>query len=162
LVIGLLCLFTKFIVKTKLGQDFRAMGQDLKIAKVSGIPTDKTRIIAITMSIVCAAWGQIIFLQNIGTLNTYASHEQVGMFAIAALLIGGASVTKATIGEAFVGTILFHTLFIVSPNAGKNLFGDAQIGEFFRVFIAYGVIAASLVLHAWQKYAERRRRENLS
>jgi simple sugar transport system permease protein len=73
-----------------------------------------------------------------------------------------ASVTKATIGEAFVGTVLFHTLFIVSPNAGKNLFGDAQIGEFFRVFIAYGVIAASLVLHAWQKYAERRRRENLS
>lgn len=161
-VIGLLCLFTRFIVKTKLGQDFRAMGQDLKIAKISGIPTDKTRIIAITMSIVCAAWGQIIFLQNIGTLNTYASHEQVGMFAIAALLIGGATVTKATIGEAFVGTILFHTLFIVSPNAGKNLFGDAQIGEFFRVFIAYGVIAASLVLHAWQKYAKKRSIEKVS
>lgn len=161
LVITALCLFTKFIVKTKLGQDFRALGQDLHIAKVAGIQTDKTRLIAITISIVLAAWGQIIFLQNIGTLNTYASHEQVGMFSIAALLIGGATVTKASISDAIIGTILFHTLFIVSPQAGNNLFGDAQIGEFFRVFIAYGVIGMSLVLHAWQKYIESKKNDAL-
>lgn len=151
LIIALLCFFTKFIVKTKLGQDFRALGQDLHIAEVAGINVDRTRLIAITISTVLAAWGQIMFLQNIGTLQTYSSHEQVGMFAVAAILVGGASVTKATVGEAILGTILFHTLFIVSPNAGKNLFGDPQIGEFFRSFIAYGVIALSLVLHAWQK-----------
>ena len=151
----------KFLVKTKLGQDFRALGQDINIAEVSGIKTDRIRLIAITISTVLAAWGQVIFLQNIGTLNTYNSHEQVGMFAIAALLVGGASVTKATISEAIVGTLLFHTLFIVSPFAGKNLFGDAQIGEYFRSFIAYGVIAVSLVLHAWQKYMNARNREKL-
>jgi len=150
-IIALLCLFTKFIVKTKIGQDFRALGQDLHIAEVAGINVDRTRLIAITISTVLAAWGQIMFLQNIGTLQTYSSHEQVGMFAVAAILVGGASVTKATVGEAILGTILFHTLFIVSPNAGKNLFGDPQIGEFFRSFVAYGVIALSLVLHAWQK-----------
>lgn len=149
--IGLLCIFTKFIINTKLGQDFRALGQDMSIAKVSGINVDKTRLIAITISMVLAAWGQIMFLQNIGTLQTYSSHEQVGMFAVAAILVGGASVNKATIGEAILGTILFHTLFIVSPDAGKNLLGDSQIGEFFRAFIAYGVIAMSLVLHAYEK-----------
>ena len=152
LVVALFAIATKYIVRTKLGQDFRALGQDLHIAKVAGIHTDKKRIIAMIISIVMAAWGQIIFLQNIGTLNTYASHEQVGMFAIAAILIGGATVTKATIGEAILGIILFHTLFIVSPQAGNNMFGDAQIGEFFRVFIAYGVIGVSLVLHAMQKH----------
>lgn len=161
LLVVVLCFVMKFLVKTKLGQDFRALGQDINIAEVSGIKTDKTRLIAITISTVLAAWGQIIFLQNIGTLNTYNSHEQVGMFAIAALLVGGASVTKATISEAIVGTLLFHTLFIVSPFAGKNLFGDAQIGEYFRSFIAYGVIAVSLVLHAWQKYMNARNREKL-
>lgn len=161
LAVALLCWFTKFIVTTKLGQDFRALGQDLHIAQIAGIPTDRVRLIAITISIVLAAWGQIIFLQNIGTLNTYASHEQVGMFSIAALLIGGATVTKATISDAIIGTVLFHTLFIVSPQAGNNLFGDAQIGEFFRVFIAYGVIGLSLVLHAWHKYmkAKQKREE---
>ncbi|MCX7780504.1 MAG: ABC transporter permease [Negativicutes bacterium] len=157
-VIAVLCWATKFIVTTKIGQEFRSLGQDLHIAQVAGIQTDKVRIIAITISTVLAAWGQIIFLQNIGTLNTYASHEQVGMFAIAALLIGGATVVKATISDAIIGTVLFHTLFIASPQAGNNLFGDAQIGEFFRVFIAYGVIGMSLLLHAWHKYMEARKK----
>ncbi|MFZ5352109.1 MAG: ABC transporter permease subunit [Bacillota bacterium] len=152
ILIVVLCIFIIFIVKTKLGQDFRALGQDLHVAKIAGINTDKVRIIAMCISTLLAAWGQIIFIQNIGTLNTYVSHENVGMFAIAALLIGGASVTKASISNAIIGTILFHTLFIVSPNAGKNLFGDAQLGEYFRQFISYGVIAMSLVLHAWQKH----------
>ncbi|HMM21680.1 MAG TPA: ABC transporter permease [Selenomonadales bacterium] len=158
IAVAVLCWFTRFIVTTKLGQEFRSLGQDLHIAQVAGIPTDKIRLIAITISTVLAAWGQIIFIQNIGTLNTYNSHEQVGMFSIAALLIGGATVVKATITDAIVGTALFHTLFIVSPQAGNVLFGDAQIGEFFRVFIAYGVIGMSLLLHAWHKYMEAKRK----
>lgn len=150
-VIGLLCIFNVFIVKTKLGQDFRAVGMDMHVAEVAGINVDRTRIKAIVFSIVFASWGQIIFLQNLGNLNTYGSHTQVGMFAIAAILIGGASVDKATIGHALLGAVLFHTLFIVSPLAGRNLFGDAQIGEYFRAFVAYGVIAVALVMHALRK-----------
>ncbi|GAA0731303.1 hypothetical protein GCM10008905_33450 [Clostridium malenominatum] len=151
IVIGILCLFNVFIVKTKLGQDMRTVGHSMQVANASGIKVNKVRIIAIIISTVLGAWGQLIFLQNIGTLNTYGSHEQVGMFAIAALLIGGASVSKATNGQAILGIILFHTLFIVSPMAGKNLFDNPQIGEYFRVFVAYGVIGVSLGLHAWKK-----------
>ena len=76
-----------------------------------------------------AALGQIIFLQNLGNLSTYNAHENVGMFSAAALLIGGAAVSKATVGQALMGTVLFHLLFNVSPMAGKNLFGSAEIGE---------------------------------
>ncbi|HHW99213.1 MAG TPA: ABC transporter permease, partial [Firmicutes bacterium] len=94
---------------------------------------------------------QLFALQNFGNLNTFAAHEQVGRFAIAALLIGGASVTKATIGQALLGAVLFHTLFVVSPQAGRELLGDAQLGEFFRSFVSYGVIAMALAMHAWQK-----------
>lgn len=151
ILIALVCFLNVFLFKTKLGQDLRAVGQDLRVANASGINVNKTRIISIIISTVLAGWGQIIFLQNIGTLNTYGSHEQVGMFAIAALLIGGASVTKATNGQAILGVILFHILFIVSPMAGKNLFNNPQIGEYFRVFVAYGVIGLSLGLHAWKK-----------
>ncbi len=39
--------------------------------------------------------------------------------------------------------------------AGKNLIGDAQIGEYFRVFVSYGIIAIALVLHAWKRNRER-------
>lgn len=157
ILIALVCVLNVFLFKTKLGQDLRAVGQDLRVSNASGINVNKTRIISIIISTVLAGWGQIIFLQNIGTLNTYGSHEQVGMFAIAALLIGGASVTKATNGQAILGVILFHILFIVSPMAGKNLFNNPQIGEYFRVFVAYGVIGLSLGLHAWKKLASSKK-----
>lgn len=158
-VIALFCLFTLFFFRTRFGQQFRAMGQDAHVAAIAGIPVDRNRVIATVLSTVFAAWGQLLFLQNIGTLNTYSSHEQVGMFAIAALLVSGATVTKATVGQALLGAILFHTLFVVSPLAGKALAGDAQIGEYFRVFVAYAVITVALVLHAWQSAKRERDRE---
>jgi len=155
LIVAVLCLTVYLLFKTKLGQDLRAVGQNRHVAEVAGINVDRIRIIAIIFSTVLAAWGQIIFLQNMGNLNTYGSHVQVGTFAVAALLIGGASVSQATIKQALLGTILFHSLFILSPMAGKNLMGSAQVGEFFRVFVAYGVIGIALALHAWHRRSRK-------
>ena len=149
-VIFFLCLFIIWFKRTKLGQDMRAVGQDMAVASAAGIDVEKTRIIAIIISTVLACGGQIIFLQNMGNLATYNAHDQTGFFAVAALLVGGASVTHANIPNVFMGVILLHAMFIVSPLAGQNLFGSAMIGEYFRQFIGYGVIALSLVLYAWK------------
>ncbi|MDR1508009.1 MAG: ABC transporter permease, partial [Synergistaceae bacterium] len=97
LMIAVFCLFIVWFRHTKLGQDMRAIGQDMSVADSSGIAVERTRVIAIVISTMLAAFGQIIFLQNIGTMNTYNSHTQTGMFSIAALLIGGATVSKASI-----------------------------------------------------------------
>ncbi len=156
LVVIAFAIFNVIILNTKLGQTFKTVGQDKHIAEVSGIKVKKIRELAIMLSTLFAAWGQIIFIQNLGILNTYGSHKQIALFAVAALLIGGASVSKATIGQAFLGVLLFHTLFIVSPKAGLNLFGDAQLGEYFRTFVAYGVIGVSLGLHAWKTLLMKR------
>ena len=159
--IAALCFFIVWFRKTKLGQDMRAIGQDMEVARSSGIEVDKTRIIAIVMSTVLAGIGQVIYLQNIGTMNTYNSHEQIGMFSIAALLIGGATVAKASIPNAISGVILFHLMFVLAPRAGKELMGSAQIGEYFRVFVSYGIIALVLIMYEWraqkEKEAERER-----
>lgn len=156
LLVGLLCIFIVWFRKTKLGQDMRAVGQNIEIARAAGINVDRTRVLAIVISTVLAGFGQIIYLQNIGTMNTYNSHEQIGMFSIAALLIGGASAVKASIPNAITGIILFHMMFIISPVAGKELMGSAQIGEYFRVFVSYGIIALVLVMHEWRRERERR------
>ncbi|MGL4652210.1 ABC transporter permease [Cetobacterium sp.] len=156
LIVVLLCVFIVWFRKTKLGQDMRAVGQSIEIARAAGIDVEKTRVLAIVISTVLAGFGQIIYLQNIGTMNTYNSHEQIGMFSIAALLIGGASAVKASIPNAITGIILFHLMFIISPVAGKELMGSAQIGEYFRVFISYGIIALVLVMHEWRRERERR------
>ena len=150
LCIVILCMFNNMLLRTRLGQNMRTVGQSRVVANAAGINVDRTRIIAMVISTILACWGQLIYLQNIGTFSTYGAHTQVGQFAIAALLVGGASVQKATNKQALIGVVLFHTLFIVAPQAGKNLFNNAQLGEYFRVFVAYGVIAVSLAMHAWK------------
>ncbi len=149
-VIALLALFNKWIMTTKLGQDFRACGQNQHIAESNGIDVDRTRIIATIISTVFAAWGMIIYMQNIGTLNTYTAHNQIGLFSVAAILVGGASVSKATVSQALVGTLLFHSMFILSPEIGRAVFGQAILGEYFRTFMVYGVIGLALGLYVWR------------
>ena len=151
LLIGLLCLFIVWFRRTKLGQDMRAVGQDMNVARDAGINVERTRIISIVMSTVLAGFGMVIYLQNMGNIATYSSHSQIGMFCIAALLVGGASVDRASIGNVFLGVILFHLMFIVAPQAGAKITGDSMIGEYFRVFISYGVITLSLILYETKK-----------
>jgi simple sugar transport system permease protein len=60
LVIAVLALAIWAFFRTKLGQEFRAIGQDRHIAGVAGISVDRNRILAIIISTVLAAWGQLI------------------------------------------------------------------------------------------------------
>ena len=154
--------FTQFITKTKLGQNFRAVGQDMRVATAAGINVNKTRIIAIMLSTVLAGLGQIISLQNIGSFATYSAHDTVATYAIAALLVGGATVKQAKVHNVFLGLLLFHALFIVAPQAGNQIFGNPVYGEYFRVFVSYGVIAMALILNAVQtrKLRQQRLRES--
>ncbi|MDN0033565.1 ABC transporter permease [Oscillibacter valericigenes] len=150
-VIALFCLFIVWFRKTKLGQDMRAVGQNMDVARDAGIKVERTRIVAIVMSTVFAGLGMVIYLQNMGNISTYSSHKQIGMFCIAALLVGGASVDKASIGNVFLGVILFHTMFIVAPATGAKITGDSMIGEYFRVFASYGVITIALIMYETKK-----------
>ena len=151
IVIGVLCLFIIWFRRTKLGQDMRAVGQDMEVARDAGINVERTRILSIIISTVLAGFGMILYLQNMGNIATYSSHSQIGMFCIAALLVGGASVDKASIGNVFLGVILFHLMFIVAPKAGAAITGDSMIGEYFRVFVSYAVITVALVMYETNK-----------
>ena len=151
IIIALMCLVIVWFRRTKLGQDMRAVGQDMEVARDAGINVERTRIVAIVISTVLAGFGMIIYLQNMGNIATYSSHSQIGMFCIAALLVGGASVDKASIGNVFLGVVLFHLMFIVAPRAGAAITGDSMIGEYFRVFVSYAVITVALVMYETNK-----------
>ncbi|MBQ6121595.1 MAG: ABC transporter permease [Clostridia bacterium] len=151
LIIAAMCLVIVWFRRTKLGQDMRAVGQDMEVARAAGIDVEGTRIISIVISTVLAGIGMVIYLQNMGDMATYSSHSQIGMFCIAALLVGGASVDKASIGNVFLGVILFHTMFILAPSAGAKITGNEVVGEYFRVFVSYGVITVALVMYETKK-----------
>ena len=151
LIIAAMCLVIVWFRRTKLGQDMRAVGQDMEVARAAGIDVEGTRIISIVISTVLAGIGMVIYLQNMGDMATYSSHSQIGMFCIAALLVGGASVDKASIGNVFLGVILFHTMFILAPSAGAKITSNEVVGEYFRVFVSYGVITVALVMYETKK-----------
>ncbi len=151
IIIALMCLVIVWFRRTKLGQDMRAVGQDMQVARDAGINVERTRILSVIISTVLAGIGMVIYLQNMGNIATYSSHTQIGMFCIAALLVGGASVDKASIGNVFLGVILFHLMFIVAPKAGAAITGDSMIGEYFRVFVSYAVITVALVMYETSK-----------
>ena len=155
-VIAFFAFFNNWIVNTRLGQNMRTVGQSRSVATSAGIDVNKTRIIATCISTVLAAWGQLIFLQNLGTFNTVQQQDNVGLYAVAAILVGGANVQKASNKQAIVGVILFHTLFVVAPLAATQLVGDSAISEYIRMFFSYGVIAVSLAMHAWKTGGKRK------
>ena len=154
-VIAFFAFFNNWIVNTRLGQNMRTVGQNRAVATSAGIDVNKTRIIATCISTVLAAWGQMIFLQNLGTFNTVQQQDNVGLYAVAAILVGGANVQKASNKQAIIGVILFHTLFVVAPLAATELVGDSAISEYIRMFFSYGVIAVSLAMHAWKSSGKR-------
>ena len=60
-------------------------------------------------------------------------------------------IAMPSIGNVFLGVILFHLMFIVAPSTGAKITGDSMIGEYFRVFISYGVITLALIMYETKK-----------
>lgn len=136
-----------YITRTPLGQNIKTVGLSATKAELAGINVDQMRIIAIVISTVLAGIGQFIYLQNIGSLNVYTEHLNEDTFSCAALLVGGATIKSAKVRQALFGVVIIHAIFILSPLAGMNSFNNVALGEYFRSFIVYGVIALALILN---------------
>ena len=95
-IIGVLicavAVFSLMITRTKIGQDFTQLSSNQQNPIDSDWHTSKVRITAIAISTIVAAWGQIILLQNTGIFSTYGSHMGIGVLAVSALVVGGATI----------------------------------------------------------------------
>ncbi len=140
-------LFIFYIMHTRLGAKIQAVGQDYSLAQAQGIDADRMRLVAIILSTLFAGQGHLLYMFSMGNMNVYSGHLNLDVFACAALLAGGATLKQASVVNAFIGLILFHTLFIVSPLAAQNFFSNVAIGEYFRSFVAYGVIVAAFIIN---------------
>jgi simple sugar transport system permease protein len=150
-----LCFVTWWFRKTKLGQEIRAVGQDMNVSAASGIKVDRTRIISMIISTVLAAYGQLIFIQNMGVMTVYSGATSQALYAAAALLVGGASATKAGIPRVILGTALFHFVFIVMPMAANKSLGMPAVAEYVRLIVSYSAVAVALIMNAWNAKKER-------
>jgi simple sugar transport system permease protein len=147
IIIALFTLLLIYLQHSKLGILAKAVGSDLRNSTLIGINSDRIRAICIIISTVFAAMSQVLTVADYGTIQVYTGHVGIDTYAAAAILVGGASIKEAKLRNCFIGVLLFHTLFITSPMAGQNLFNNPSVGEYFRSFLAYGIIVIAIIMN---------------
>lgn len=140
-------LFCSFVIKTfarsKTGLAMQAAGSNPGFAKSSGISVNRSRIIGNTISTVLGAIGILVYAQSYGFLQLYTAPLFMAFPAVAAILIGGASINKATITHVFIGTFLFQSLLVVALPV-TNLIIQGNLAEIARIVISNGMILYAL------------------
>lgn len=144
----LFVLFVCFLVylyfRSKTGIAITAVGSNPVFAKASGIDVDKMRIKGVALSTILGAVGIIIYTQGFGYLQAYTAPLTMGFLCVASVLIGGATMSKATIMHVIVGTFLYQGLIIFTPPVSNQLLAGTDISDTMRQIIQNGVILYAL------------------
>lgn len=140
----LMCLLVWIFFRTRTGKAITAAGANPLFARASGIDVDKMRIIGVALSTSLGAIGIIVYTQGFGFLQAYNAPLVMGFLCVAAILIGGASTTKARISHVILGTFLYQGLIIMTPPVSNALLAGTDISDTMRQIIQNSVILYAL------------------
>lgn len=139
-------------LKTKTGTAMTAVGSNPVFAKASGVNIDKIRTLSVVMSTWLAAIGILIYEQGFGFIQLYMAPFNMALPAVSAILIGGASVNKASIANVIIGTILFQGIVTMTPTVMNSMI-HMDMSEVIRIIVSNGMILYALT----RKTDDRRR-----
>lgn len=143
LLFTLACVLVGLFFRTRAGISISAARSNPRFARAAGISDERTRIQATVLSTVIAAIGIVVFAQSYGFIQLYTAPLLMAFPAVACLLIGGASVSRATLTHVVIGTILFQSILTVAlPVTSQVIQGD--ISETARLIIQNGMILYAL------------------
>ena len=128
---------------TKTGTAMTAVGSNPAFAKAAGINVDKIRMLSVVMSTRLAAIGILVYEQGFGFIQLYMAPFYMALPAVSAILIGGATVNKATIMNVIVGTILFQGIVTMTPTVMNNMI-HMDMSEVIRIIASMGMILFAL------------------
>lgn len=129
--------------RTKTGTAITAVGSNPDYGRASGISIDKMRIISVMLSTMIAAVGMIVYEQNFGFVQLYNAPSAFAFPSVAAVLLGGASVNKATIANVVIGTILFQGILTMTPSVINSAI-NIDVSEVIRIIVSNGMIVYAL------------------
>jgi simple sugar transport system permease protein len=140
----LCCLLVYLYTRTRTGTAMIAAGSNPRFAEASGISVDKMRIIGTTISTVIASVGIIVYAQSFGFMQLYNGPRQMGFVAASAILIGGASVSRAKISNVIIGTFLFQGVLAMGIQVANAVISIGGLSEVMRILISNGIILYAL------------------
>ncbi len=144
LFMGLCCLLVFLFMRSKTGIAMQAGGNNPRFAEASGINVDKTRVIGTVLSTVLGAVGILVYSQSYGFMQLYNAPRQMGFVAASAILIGGASTSRAKISHVLIGTFLFQGVLTLGMPVANALVPQSTISETMRILISNGIILYAL------------------
>lgn len=137
------CFVVWIFFRTRAGLAIDLTGQNELYAVSSGVNPKKARKSAIMLSTIIAGIGILVYAQSYGFLQLYQAPLFMTFPAVASILIGGASIKRASIMNVIVGTVVFQTLLTVSlPVLSQITRGD--ITEVMRLIVSNGMILYAL------------------
>lgn len=129
--------------RTKTGTAITAVGSNPEFARASGINVDRMRTISVIFSTVLGAIGILVYQQSFGFIQLYMGPLYMAFPAVAAILLGGASVNKATMVNVVVGTFLFQGILTMTPSVVNSLI-QTDMSEVIRIIVSNGMILYAL------------------
>lgn len=118
--LGLSILVAVFTSRAATGRHIYAVGSNEKAAKLSGINTDKVKIITYMISGALVATAAVVEASRLGSMNSASSGTSYEMDAIAAVVIGGTSMSGGR--GRVIGTV-FGTLTLGLIDNMMNMLG---------------------------------------
>ena len=128
---------------TKTGTAMTAVGSNPTFARAAGINVDKMRLLSVVLSTWLAAVGILVYEQGFGFVQLYMAPFYMALPAVSAILIGGATVNKATIMNVIIGTILFQGIVTMTPTVMNNMI-HMDMSEVIRIIVSQGMILYAL------------------
>ena len=143
IVFLLLCGAMSLFMRTRTGTAMTIVGSNPEYARASGVNIDKMRTLSVILSTWLGAIGIIMYEQSFGFIQLYMGPFYMAFPAVAAILIGGASVKKAGIVNVIVGTILFQGILTMTPSVINSMI-QTDMSEVIRIIVSNGMILYAL------------------
>ena len=143
LFFALMCFLMWAFMHTKVGTAMTAVGSNPEFARASGISVDQMRIVSVVLSTVLGAVGILVYQQSFGFIQLYMGPFYMAFPAVAAILLGGASVNKASMLNVIVGTFLFQGILTMTPSVINSLI-QTDMSEVIRIIVSNGMILYAL------------------
>ena len=143
LFFALLAMMIWLFLRTKTGTAMTAVGSNMAFARASGINVDKMRLLSVILSTWLAAIGILVYEQGFGFIQLYTAPNNLTLPTVAAILIGGASINKASIPNVIIGTILFQGILTMTPTVLTAMI-HMDMSEVIRQIVSNGMILYAL------------------
>ncbi len=143
LVFALLAFLMWAFLHTKTGTAMTAVGSNPSFARAAGVNINKMRTLSVVMSTWLAAVGILMYEQGFGFIQLYMAPFYMALPAVSAILIGGASVNKASIPNVILGTFLFQGIVTMTPTVMNSMI-HTDMSEVIRIIVSNGMILYAL------------------